>query len=434
MSWFAHFRARPFAVRLAVGLWVTLILAVSVRVAVVKPTSGSVVPIYRHAALAWVAGEDLYDPVLDPGPPPTWLDHYRNPPTVAAAFVPFALLPVKAAAVAWRLLGAAVFLTGLAAWVRDAVRVRGRELTPGETGVVFALALPLALASLNNGQTNLVIIGSLLHGAAAAARGRFVVAAAFLAGGGLVKLYPLAAGLLLAAAYPRRLAPWLAAGVAAWFALPFAFQNPEYVANTYRQFWGYLGSDDRTFAPLDRAPKDLFIFLRVWFGPPPVAAYKGFVLATAVAMAGLVVFAARRRPLLVPELALHLGCVWMTALGPASEGPTYTLMAPTVAVVLVGAWAVRAGGGGKLRLLVAAAGYGLLVSPVLRDMFPGGLMYQALGPQPVGAMLVLAVVAWDAVRALARTEPEPVVLAFRAREPHSADRLSQAAPEPAAAR
>src|SRR5262245_48583436 len=97
--------------RLAVVVWVLMFAGGAGRVAFSKPGSQSVVPIYREAAGDWLRGENLYQ-----WEPPR--DLYRNPPGFAAAFVPFALLPGKAAEIAWRAGSAAVFLLALARWVR----------------------------------------------------------------------------------------------------------------------------------------------------------------------------------------------------------------------------------------------------------------------------------------------------------------------------
>jgi hypothetical protein len=392
----AHwFRSLHPLQRLAVIAWAALLIGIGARVTASPARSQTVVPIYLNAADRWVRGEDLYAPAWP-------LDVYRYPPGIAPAFVPFTWLPEKAPGLIWRGLGAAVFLAGLAAWVRHGLP---RPLTRGEAGAVFGLTVPLALSSLNNGQTNLAIAGLLLLGATAAARERWRAAGLWLALGGVVKLFPLAAGLLLAAAFPRRLLPWLAGFVALLLAAPFLLHDPGYVAGQYRSFVSFLGLDDRSLGPLDRAPRDLFLVLRVWFAPPPAAAYQAVQLGAAAAMAGLVVFAARRTrdPRFTSALALHLGCAWMTVLGPASEAHTYTILGPTAAAAVVLGFAGRS----RAALWLAVLGYGLLVAPVFRDMFPAGWKFQVLGPHPIGGLLVLAAVVADAANRLAG-RPRPV--------------------------
>jgi hypothetical protein len=390
-TWFA--RLHPL-IRLAVVVWVALLVGIGVRVATGSPRSHTVVPIYLTAAGHWVRGENLYGPYWP-------LDIYRNPPGVAAAFVPLTWVPERAAELLWRGLGAAVFLAGLGAWVRYGLP---RPLSPGEAGAVFALAALPAIQSLNNGQTNLVIVGALLFGATAAARSRGLASGGWLALAAAIKVYPAAVGMLLAAGNPRRIAPAFAIACLGFAAIPFLLHNPSYVAEQYRNFRDCVTVDDRTFAELGRAPQDVFLFLRVWAVPPSPAVYMGFKLVVAAGMAGLVVLASRRvrDPRTVSALAFNLGCVWITALGPATEPQTYTILGPTAAAVLVLAVADRRSPGGLLRLGLAAAGYGLLAAPTIRDMFPNGGPFHAFAFQPIGGMLILAAVVWAGVRDLRR--------------------------------
>ena len=106
------------------------------------------VPIYLAAGQKWRDSADLYQHT--PG-----LDLYRNPPGVAAAFAALTPLPEKVAGLAWRGGCLAVFLLGLWRFRRDAVP----ELSPDRAAWLFALAAPLALAPLNNGQVNLLLAG-----------------------------------------------------------------------------------------------------------------------------------------------------------------------------------------------------------------------------------------------------------------------------------
>ena len=119
----AWFRGLHPMQRLAVVMWFWLIVGVSGRVAVSKPFVQSVMPIYLDAGQRWVAGEDLYA-----FKPPH--DVYRNPPGIAAGFVPFTWMPQRVAGLAWRWLSAAVFLVGLVAWTRHGLP---RPLKPWES-------------------------------------------------------------------------------------------------------------------------------------------------------------------------------------------------------------------------------------------------------------------------------------------------------------
>jgi hypothetical protein len=374
------------AQRVAAFIWLVLLLGVAGRVLAEPARSHTVVPIYLAAAEHWLAGGDLYR--VAPG-----MDIFRNPPWFAAAFVPFTLIPEKLAGLLWRGLGAAVFLLGLRAWQRDGLP---RPLTPAESGAVFALAAVPAVPSLNNGQTNLLLIGGLLFGAASAARSHFRTAGGWLALAAGLKVYPAAVALLIGLVR-RRVLPVFAAGCAGFAAIPFIAQSPGYVGRQYAEFVHSVRADDRADADPGRAPQDLFLACRVWGRPPRRDVYLGLKLVAAAGMAGLVLLVARRDPRAVVPLAFGLGCGWVTVLGPATEPHTYVVLGSTAAVTLVTAWRPRSFAG-CLRLSLAGCGYALLVFPLVRDGLPGGRPYHQLALQPVGGCLVLAAVVWDAAR------------------------------------
>jgi hypothetical protein len=366
----------PATARLAVVAWVGVAAGVFGRVLFSPPRSQTVVPIYLAAGQKWRDAADVYEKA--PG-----LDLYRNPPGVAAAFAALAPLPEKAAGVAWRGGCLAVFLLGLWRFRRDAVP----ELSADRAGWLFVLAAPLALAPLNNGQVNLLLAGAGLHGVAAAARGRWWLAAGWLALMGWVKVYPLAVGLLAVLIAPRRLGPKLLALTAAGFALPFVLADPGYVLEQYQSFAAHLAADDRTHTDLTRVPLDWTVLPRTWLGRVPGRDVATAVsLIAAAAAAGCVV---RKRPSPPARgslvLTLALGSVWMTAFGPATEMNTYSVLAGVAAYL-----AVAPGPRPRWAAAAAWAGYGLLAAAVVRCAFPADWRFQVLGPQAVGAVLLAA--------------------------------------------
>lgn len=383
------------AQRVAFAVWALLLVGVAGRVLAEPARSHTVVPIYLAAAQHWLAGEHLYR--VAPG-----MDIFRNPPWVAAAFVPLTVLPEKLVGLLWRGFGVAAFLLGLRAWLRDGLP---RPLSAGETGAVFALAALPAIPSLNNGQTNLLLIGGLLFGAARASRGQFRAAGGWLALAAGLKVYPVAVALLISLAR-RRALPTFLAGCVGFAALPFLAPSPGYVLDEYREFVHSVRADDRAFADPGRAPQDLYFVCRAWGRPPLRAVYLGLKLLTAAGMAGLVLLVARRDPRAAVPLAFGLGCGWVTVLGPATEPHTYVVLGPAAAVALVLAWRPRLFAG-CLQLSLAACGHALLVFPLVRDSFPGGRPVHELGLQPLGGCLVLAAIASGGVRNLLHAQPAP---------------------------
>lgn len=367
-------------VRLAVFVWAGMAIAVSVRVAFSHKDAGSVFPVYRTAATAWTDGVDLY--TLDFSKP-----CFRYHPLIAAAFVPLNLLPEKAAAILWRWLGVALFLYGMQAWLRQ---FWPRLASPTNQGIFVLLASPLALQSLNNAQVNLHLIGIILLAMVAADRQRWTTAAALIAIATTFKLYPIAIGLLMSIVLPRAFVLRYAATMGGTFLVPFALQHPDYVAAQYRLWLQYLFVDARHTAAIEQAPRDLFLLVRFWFGLPSEGLYRLVQLTSAAALACWCLAARPNLSVLLPAI-LHLGCIWMTLLGPSTESSTYTLLAPTAAILLISTYI----GGPKPVFTLSLIGYTLLILPTLAAAFPGGTRLQHFGPQPAGAVFLLAAtIAW----------------------------------------
>src|SRR5205085_9519498 len=104
----------------------------------------------------------------------------------------------------------------------------------------FLLVLPLSVHSLHNGQANVVMLGALLLGLAAASLDKWNQAAAWLALATLIKGYPLALALLLAALWPRRFLFRYAIALALGLLLPFATQRTDLVIAQYQSWLAHL--------------------------------------------------------------------------------------------------------------------------------------------------------------------------------------------------
>ena len=73
----------------------------------------------------------------------------------------------------------------------------------------------------------------------------------------------------------------------------------------------------------------------------------------------------------------------MTHFGPATESCTYTLLAPTLGILLMN----REQGSGW-HFVLRVMGYALFLLPILAMAFPGGKQIEWLGVQPLGAVLI----------------------------------------------
>lgn len=368
---------------LALALWGAVLIGIAVRLLVDRPGHRSVFAIYYQAAERWRAGVDLYpERANDPA-----LPSFRYSPPVAAALTPLSLGPLLLGEIAWRLLTGGALLAAMLMWART---VMPHLLSPGQVSVFLLLVLPLTASNWNNGQCNLLVLALLLAATSAAIGSRWNLAAACLAVAALFKIYPLAAGLLLAICYPRQLLPRLALALVLGLAFPFLVQEPSYVARQYALWFTYLLGEDRTAWDLQLGNTDFQLLVRVWIGPLDTRTYRLIEMIAGLGIA-LLCLAGRRtgwpeRCLLT--FMLGMSCIWMTAFGPASESATYALLAPTIA------WAVleaRLGRSSRLRFGLVAASYLLLLSVQLSGWVPGLIRpYNKLGPQPFAALLLLS--------------------------------------------
>lgn len=367
--------------RLAVGLWTVIVLALCIR-GVVQPTSHNLYPTFARAGAEWLTRGVVYH---DHWRPP--YDQYRYSPTITALLAPLGLLPAWLGGVLWRLLNAGVFLGGLAWWLRHAAPSMPGGLTLPRRSLLFILAAPLALSSLNNGQPNPLMIGLLLAAVAALARQRWTLAAFCVGLSTALKIYPLAVGLLLAVYFPRRFAPRLLLALLVLALLPFLLQRPDYVVDQYSHWLRRLGANDRKYWPLEAAYRDLWLLIRLAHIPITPRIYLAMQLTSAAGCAVLCA-AARRRGMPASEqllLALALGTGWMMLCGPATESSTYVVLSPALAWAVL--WTSQSDGPTALRMLPRLA-LALFLAGVAAGLLPRTARLHAWGMQPLGALLL----------------------------------------------
>ncbi len=391
--------------RIAVVLWAIGVLVISVRV-FLQPTKHSVYPTFAQAGRDWLARAELY------GKSTVAVDQFRYSPLVAASFVPFAVLSERAGNLLWHWVNVGVLLGALVWWVRVALGVHdsGRlrsansgRLRSADSGRlrsrlawILILVLPLALGTMNNGQSNALVLGLMLAAVAASMERRWGLAALTLSLACLFKVYPIALALLLVVAYPRPLTWRLVVALAAGIALPFVLQNPAYVTEEYLAWLRHLGGDDRQTWPVELTYRDLRLLCRVWWSPIEARTYQIIQGLTAIGIAGICFVLRHLLPsrgktldqqLSEQRLLLSLFALascWMTVFGAATESSTYVILAPALAAVLVTAW--QEDRPHWERLLLASC-YGLLLAAQIANWFPFGRWFHTLGPQPAAGLV-----------------------------------------------
>ncbi len=326
-------RAEPRWQRLALGVWLVIAVITCGRALLIGlPRHVGIYPVYATAGQNWRAGHDLY----------AESDHFvifRYSPLVAALLVPFGAAPDVLGSFSWRLLNLGLYVAGLAYWLRVGLP---RLLSERQHALFYLLLAPLSVYGLINGQANGLVIGLLLFTAATVAVGRWNWAAICMALACLVKVYPIAFGLLLAASYPRAFAGRLLLALAAGLALPFMLQETGYVWQQYQGWARLLASDSgrQDWSALDLNYRDVRFLFKVWAQPLTAELFLALQLAVAAVLAGICLLG-RYRGWARPELttiALGLSACWMVVLGPCTEGCTYLLVAPVLVWALLDAW------------------------------------------------------------------------------------------------
>ncbi|WP_020473841.1 glycosyltransferase 87 family protein [Zavarzinella formosa] len=359
-----------------IALWILMVVIVGVFVSV-PGKAGKLFPTFATAGSQFREGETLYGPV------PDHLDQFRYSPTVAAMMVPWSLPPYSIGGVLWRALQAGLLLLAL----RRAVRTLWPEIS---WPLVALGCLPLIAGNIHNGQFNPLVLALMLFAGCWFFEGRFSLAAIAIAGAALIKVYPLAIGLLLILLEWRRFTPRLVAALTFGAALPYAFQSSEYVNQQYADWWARLNADDRTILPMADGYHDFQKLLRRWGTPVSLETYRMIELAAGGLMAIFLVAIQRQgasRPELI-RLAVMLSLVWCCLFGPSSESATYMLLAPAAVLAMCLSK-------GRERL---AAGFAfvLLLGVPMAMWFPKHLRapYVELVPQAHAALLILGWIVW----------------------------------------
>ncbi|MEO6598011.1 MAG: glycosyltransferase family 87 protein [Planctomycetota bacterium] len=375
-------------------LWVVLTLVVTVRLGLVEqdPRRNNVyLKVFAAAGGAFRHGEDLY--VASDGSN----FGFRYPPLAAVFFVPFAMCGAVLGSILWRIVSLATVLLALRACFRAGFPM---VMSSRERGIVLLIVLLIGITSFNNGQVNPLMLGLFLFATTGSLTGRSGSPAAAIAACATFKVYPVVYGAVLGLLRPRQLL-WLGLFLLAGAFLPFALQNPDYVAGQYAKLWQTLQAEDRTQGDLRNVYRDLrLIAISVGFTLSESLFQILQVLGGGAIAAGCLLLqrrgASARRVL---EYAFSSTMCWLMLLGPATEKATYVWIAPSLAWVLVAAWRQQ----GRTWRVAAVLANGLALAslyPFDLNAEDGGLWRWCLLPY---AGLVLAVIfALRAIGDLAR--------------------------------
>ena len=331
--------------------WV--MLAVVSAGIIVSGSSRTVVPAYREGALFWLSGMTIF---AHPG-----VGGFVYLPSAAVLFIPFALLPVMAGEVLWRLLNIGVFAFGIFRFAGLGRDRPGRELFP----LMTLISIPLAWDCARNGQATLAMTGLMLLAATDIARERWWRSVLWLALGVAVKPLVIVLALLAMALY-RPLFWRVPVGMAAVVLAPFLTQHPGYVLDQYAAFWSSLTKAVHV-GSVNKGWTTPFNALQVLGLAVPEKVQTVLRVAAAFGTLALCWLARRRYDAMRSSLFLFAwAVVYLMLFSPRTENNTYAMLGPPIGMFLAGA--VAREGWRKESLLLAGIAAGILGGRVVERL------------------------------------------------------------------
>lgn len=328
-SW-RFFFSLPLAQRIALTLWITLFIALTVKT-ILKPTSHSVFPVYFQAGISWWQQVDIYQ--VNQG-----LDHYRYSPTAAIFFSAFTFMGITLGAILWNFCSIVIFILGCNRF-RKTMLFHGSTINK-ECGGFFIICLFAALSGVWNSQCNAFIVGLILLGATDLIEAKNNRAALFLALAFMIKstILPILALLVLIKPFP--LLPKLLLAIAFLLLFPFLTLPTSFVIAEYQSWYFHLQETKGLRWPGFRDAWYGWLVFQEQLHPgnfndqlwsiPTNTTYKILQLSTGLATAVLILIwkTTVTDKVELTFRTITLGMVWILLFGPASEFPTFAFIAP----------------------------------------------------------------------------------------------------------
>jgi len=263
----------------AIAVWIVFLGVLGWKAAT-QPNERSTYPAFVGGAEAWLANDNIYQPKHR-------VTGFRYGPAFAVSMIPLAVIPQWLGSLLWSWLNVVALLIG--AWL-----LADRVLPGLEKGkwraVFFLLLLPAAVRTLWSAQSNALVFALVACAAAAVVNNRWWLAALLLAIPVHIKVWPLAAGLLMCACWPRQLIARYAACLLAVGAAPLLAADPSYVLQQYRNWYALL-----TGPALDRhIYRDAWTIWEVFWPPVNAQVYSLLQLVSALAVLAVCLWKARQ--------------------------------------------------------------------------------------------------------------------------------------------
>jgi hypothetical protein len=313
---------------------------------------------------------------------------FRYGPLFTVALTPFTLLPTWLGGLLWNWLNLGLYFWALRAVAR---RVLPCDWSGAREAAFLLLALLAASRMIWSAQSNPLIFAAVAAAAVAILDRRWWWAALLLAAPVHIKVWPLAAALLLIACWPRQLGWRFAIAVLFLAAVPLAVKSPSIVWARYCDWYAAMTGP---MLQIRHEYRDAWTIWELVHPPVDLVAYLGLQLATAGATLGLCLWQKRRTrsPERLLTFVLAMWTTWQLVFGPGTERNTFGLIAALTAWAVVTAFVQ---GRGRTYILttfllmtVVARGQ---VERALVDVFP-----PILTAHPLGVLLFAGWLIWHA--------------------------------------
>ena len=351
----------------AMLLWAALAVSVGVK-AVIEPVAHTAYPCFETGARLWWQGKDVYDPAVCP-------HDFRYGPVFAVALAPLALLPSTLGGLLWGWLNIGAFFWSLRALLRQ---VLPGHWTPRREAIYLVLVLAGSVRMIWSGQSNPLIFALVAGAAVSLLNRRWWWAGLLLAIAVHIKVWPLAAALLLTACRPRQLGWRFAVSLAVVGTMPFLTGPPAWVC---RQYYGwYLALIGP--AQIRHIYRDAWTIWELIHSPVSPQGYLALQLTMAAVVLTLCLWQRRRAATdgRLLTFVLAIWAAWQLLFGPGTERNTFGLIAPLSAWAVLTCLEEKRGRVvmGAAFVLITASSFGM-VERGLMDFFPAILAAHPLG-------------------------------------------------------
>ncbi len=280
----------------------------------------TVTPNYTNASLAWWASQNPY----------AIKGEFFYLPHSAIGFTPFACLPFHLSEALWRILTIGM----LALAVRSLSHTLHQRIGADPFFVLSITSILLAWDGARNGQTNLPLTAIIIWFAISLMHKRYWQSVFIACLGLMFKPYMIVPILLAIPIYPAFAWRFLMSSVA-FAAIPFAFQKPDYVIDTYQAFGEMI--TEQTHPPADNTLfSDIFRTLYVFGIHLSDSAQLLLRTTAAVVTLGITFVAKKRQGSLAGALCIYaLSVLYLTLFSPRIENNTYILLGPLLGWMIV---------------------------------------------------------------------------------------------------